>query len=187
MGNAGRAIRRLSRSIETDALQADRRRRLRICHERLGGRHQSDGLCLQLPLSDTRLARVGRRLLAGLVAGDIELRHGLSRSTRRSDAHKRYQSLPSIALGDGLRADVGNLVRGRDVARLDLWPPEDLVAPVEVDSVRTSDMSKFGASTLCKDLYDGLVVLGDEKLHLRIVTSPLEEALDRVESMRAKV
>ena len=48
-------------------------------------------------------------------------------------------------------------------------------------------MSKFGASTLRKDLYDGLVVLGDEKLHLRIVTSPLEEALDRVESMRAKV
>ena len=139
-----------------------------------------------MPLSDTGLARVGRRLLAGLIGSNIELRHG-SCSTRRSDAHKRYQSLPSIALGDGLRADVGDLVRGRDVARLDLWPPEDLVAPVEVDSVRTSDMSKFGASTLCKDLYDGLVVLGDEKLHLRIVTSPLEEALDRVESMRAKV
>ena len=139
-----------------------------------------------MPLADAGLARVGRRLLAGLIRSNIELRHG-SRSTRRPDAHERYQSLPSIALGDGLRADVGNLVRGRDVARLDLWPPEDLVAPVEVDSVRTSDMSKFGASTLCKDLYDGLVVLGDEKLHLRIVTSPLEEALDRVESMRAKV
>ena len=139
-----------------------------------------------MPLSDTGLARVGRRLLAGLIGSNIELRHGPC-STRRSDAHKRYQSLPSIALGDGLRADVGNLVRGRDVARLDLWPPEDLVAPVEVDSVRTSDMSKFGASTLCKDLDDGLVVLGDEKLHLRIVTSPLEEALDRIESMRAKV
>ena len=62
-------------------------------------------------------------------------------SIRRSDAHERYESLPRLALGDGLGADVGYLVGRGDVARLDLGPSEDLVAPVEVDSVRTSDVT----------------------------------------------
>ena len=93
-----------------------------------------------MPLSDTRLARVGRRLLAGLIGGYIDSSAGMVLS-RRADAHKRYQSLPRLALGDGLGADVGYLVGRGDVARLDLGPSEDFVAPVEVDSVRTSDVA----------------------------------------------
>ena len=48
-------------------------------------------------------------------------------------------------------------------------------------------MSKLGASTLRKDLYNCFVILSHEKFDWREAVSALKERLDGIECMRAKV